>query len=79
MATQKKQKRHLEPNLFMARLAEQAERYQDMFEYISKALMDRQNPAHFTQEERNMLSIAFKNLISPKRSTWRHIMASKEM
>ena len=41
MATQKKQKRNLEPNLFMARLAEQAERYQDMFEYISKALMER--------------------------------------
>ncbi len=48
MATQKKQKKSLEPNLFMARLAEKAERYQDMFEFISKALEERTNPAHFT-------------------------------
>ena len=74
----KKSKRSLEPNLFMARLAEQSERYTDMFGYLSEALIARTDPAHFTQEERNMLSIAFKNLISPKRSTWRHIMASKE-
>ena len=73
-----KSKRSLEPNLFMARLAEQSERYTDMFGYLSEALIARQDPAHFTQEERNMLSVAFKNLISPKRSTWRHIMASKE-
>ena len=50
-----------------------------MFDFITQALIERTDPAHFTQEERNMLSIAFKNLISPKRSTWRHIMASKEM
>lgn len=60
----------------MARLAEQAERYQDMFDYLTIVVKNRimdENEAHFTRDERNLLSHAFKNMIVPKRYTWRHL------
>lgn len=60
----------MEPELFMARLAEQAERYDDMFDFLRPVLMTRE---HFTPEERSMLSVAFKNLVTPRRTTWRTI------
>ena len=60
----------MEPELFMARLAEQAERYDDMFEFLKPVLMNRE---HFTSEERSMLSAAFKTLVTPRRTTWRTI------
>jgi hypothetical protein len=60
----------MEPELFMARLAEQAERYDDMFAFLRPVLMRR---SHFTPEERSMLSVAFKNLVTPRRTTWRTI------
>jgi len=45
----------LEPEMFMARLAEQAERYQDMFDFLSNIVKTRTDPVHFTQDERNLL------------------------
>ena len=62
----------MEPELFMARLAEQAERFQDVFNFLTPILQKRD---HFTNEERQMLSVAFKNLITPRRTTWRTIVA----
>lgn len=57
--------------MFMAKLAEQAERYPDMFKYLSNVLVKRSDPTHFTVDERNLVSVAFKNLITPKRQAWR--------
>jgi len=71
----KKQKRSLEPQLFMARLAEQADRFPDMFNFLEEAVKNRVDPPHFTIEERNLLSHSFKNLITPKRQTWRHLVS----
>ena len=71
--TKNKKKTLLEPDMLMARLAEQAERYQDMFDFLSNVVANRTDPAHFTQDERNLLSHAFKNLITPKRQTWRNL------
>ena len=65
----------MEPELFMARLAEQAERYEDMFAYLQPVLQKRD---HFTPEERQMLSVAFKNLVTPRRTTWRTIVAIEQ-
>ncbi len=62
----------VETSLFMAKVAEQGERYDDMFTFLSTYLKSK---SHFTSEERNMLSVAFKNLVTPKRTTWRTIMA----
>ena len=63
----KKKKRSVEPDMFMARLAEQAERYPDMFAYLSEVLKNRKDPPHFTHDERNLISHTFKNLITPRR------------
>ena len=62
----------VDSSLFMAKVAEQGERYDDMFDFLKSYLKKK---SHFTPEERNMLSIAFKNLVTPKRTTWRTITA----
>ena len=65
----------MEPELFMARLAEQAERYEDAFGFLTPILQKRD---HFTPEERSMLSVAFKNLVTPRRTSWRTIAACEQ-
>lgn len=47
-----------------------------MFDYLAQVVRNRiidENEAHFTRDERNLLSHAFKNMIVPKRYTWRHL------
>jgi len=60
----------VDPNLFMIKLAEQADRFEDMLEFLKPFLKSKD---HFTPDERNMLSVAFKNLVTPKRTTWRQL------
>jgi len=53
-----------------AKLAEQAERYDDMAEYMKKVTeMD----SELSNEERNLLSVAYKNVVGARRSSWRVI------
>ncbi len=61
--------------VFMALLAEQAERYEEMLEWMtSRALQC----VVLTQEERNLLSVAGKNAAGSKRASAR-ILASLEV
>ena len=65
-----------EDKVYMSKLAEQAERYDEMLEYMkSVATYD----TELTVEERNLLSVAYKNVIGARRSAWRIIssVASK--
>ena len=62
-----------EENIFMARVAEQAERFEDMVEYL-KPVLDNKGSG-LSSDERNLLSVAFKSLISSKRTAWRTIAA----
>ena len=62
-----------EENIFMARVAEQAERFEDMVDYL-KPVLDNKG-ANLNGDERNLLSVAFKSLISSKRTAWRTISA----
>ncbi|XP_021364785.1 14-3-3 protein epsilon-like isoform X1 [Mizuhopecten yessoensis] len=56
--------------VYRSKLAEQAERYEDMVEWMQKvAEMDQE----MTVEERNLLSVAYKNVIGTKRASWRII------
>ncbi|KAL6011983.1 Growth-regulating factor 12 [Asimina triloba] len=58
----------------MAKLAEQAERYDEMVESMKKvAKLD----LELTVEERNLLSVGYKNVIGARRASWR-IMSSIE-
>ncbi|KAK4049772.1 hypothetical protein OIO90_005353 [Microbotryomycetes sp. JL221] len=52
----------------MAKLAEQAERYDEMVQQMKKiASMD----SELSIEERNLLSVAYKNVIGARRASWR--------
>merc|ERR1711974_340590 len=55
-------------NVSMAQLADQAERYEDMVEYMKKVA---QGDKELSVEERNLLSVAYKNVIGSRRSSWR--------
>ena len=55
-----------EDNVYKAKLAEQAERYEDKVEAMEMvAKLD----VELTMEERNLLSVAYKNLESPWRTS----------
>jgi len=61
-----------EENVFMARLAEQAERYEDMIHYMTSVA---KMGAELNLEERNLLSVAFKNAVGARRQAWRQVTA----
>ena len=63
-------------NLFLARVAEQAERFEDMVGYLG-AVLDVKG-GDVTADERNLISVAFKNLISSKRAACRTIAAIEQ-
>lgn len=55
----------------MAKLAEQAERYDDMVEYIKLVA----GMGELSPEERNLLSVAYKNMVGSRRLAWREVSA----
>ena len=63
-----------------ARLAEQAERYEDMTEYMEKLveIVGTTTNQHLNTEERNLLSVAFKNVVGSRRSSWRVISSIEQ-
>jgi len=64
-----------EENVYMAKLAEQAERYDEMVEAMKKvACLD----VELTVEERNLLSVAYKNVIGARRASWRIISSIEQ-
>jgi 14-3-3 protein epsilon len=65
-STDKKYSR--EEYVYLAKLYERAERFDDMVKWINEFV--RLDP-HLTQEERNILSAGYKNIISGKRASWR--------
>ncbi|KAF9624174.1 hypothetical protein IFM89_008112, partial [Coptis chinensis] len=70
MSTEKER----ETLVYTAKLAEQAERYDEMVECTKKiAKLD----LELTVEERNLLSVGYKNVIGARRASWR-IMSSIE-
>lgn len=64
-----------EDNVYRAKLAEQAERYDEMVEEMKKiADLD----TELTVEERNLLSVAYKNVIGARRASWRIISSIEQ-
>jgi len=58
-----------------AKLAEQAERYDDMASSM-KAVTE--TGQELTNEERNLLSVAYKNVVGARRSSWRVISSIEQ-
>ena len=66
-----------EENVYMAKLAEQAERYEEMVEFREKVTKAVDNE-ELTMEERNLLSVAYKNVIGARRASWRIISSIEQ-
>ncbi|KAH3762867.1 14-3-3 protein [Pelomyxa schiedti] len=62
-------------SVYMAKLAEQAERYDEMVDAMKKvASLD----TELTVEERNLLSVAYKNVVGSRRASWRVISSIEQ-
>jgi len=60
-------------DVYMAKLAEQAERYDEMVEYMQNVPAKKSNNEDLTLEERNLLSVAYKNVVGARRASLRII------
>lgn len=75
MAAEKTLPPAYESCLHGAQIAETADRYEDMAEYLVKAIAEYDN--QLDKEGRNQFSVAFKNIIGSRRQQWRSINQKK--
>lgn len=64
-----------EEQIQRAKLAEQAERYDDMAAAMKKVT---ESGVELSNEERNLLSVAYKNVVGARRSSWRVISSIEQ-
>jgi len=62
-------------NVYFAKLAEQAERYDEMADYMEKV---GSAGDELSVEERNLLSVAYKNAVGSRRAAWRIITSVEQ-
>jgi len=60
----------------MARLAENAERFEDMIMFMRERVKNHSDS--LSTEERNLMSVAYKNVIGARRASWRQFNYEKE-
>ena len=66
---------HRETLVYQAKLAEQAERYDEMVQFMKEvALLDQE----LGVDDRNLLSVAYKNAVGHRRASWRVISSIEE-
>jgi len=63
--------------VYKAKLAEQAERYEDMVDAM-KSVVESKEGKDLSNEERNLLSVAYKNVVGARRSAWRIISSLEQ-
>ncbi|OAQ98517.1 hypothetical protein LLEC1_02685 [Akanthomyces lecanii] len=61
--------------VYLAKLAEQAERYEEMVENMKIVASEDRD---LTVEERNLLSVAYKNVIGARRASWRIVTSIEQ-
>jgi len=67
----------MEEKIFLARVAEQAEKFDDMVSFLFEACAQKAGE-DFTIDERNLLSVGFKNQIGANRGAIRTIGAIEQ-
>lgn len=67
-----------EQYVYMAKLAEQAERYEEMVQYMENLVTGSTPVSELTVEERNLLSVAYKNVIGSLRAAWRIVSSIEQ-
>ena len=65
-----------EEQTLKAKLAQHAERYDDMVNSMKSVTEMRDE---LSKEERNLLSVAYKNVVGARRSAWRVIMEQQKV
>ena len=65
----------LHSKTFLARLCEQAERYDEMVTYMKEVA---QLGGELSVDERNLLSVAYKNVVGTRRASWRIISSIEQ-
>ncbi|KAF2645993.1 14-3-3-like protein [Massarina eburnea CBS 473.64] len=64
-----------ESKTFLARLCEQAERYDEMVTFMKEVA---KIGGELTVDERNLLSVAYKNVVGTRRASWRIISSIEQ-
>ncbi|KAF5749746.1 putative 14-3-3 protein [Tripterygium wilfordii] len=64
--------------VYLAKLAEQAERYEEMVQFMEKLVTAATPNSELTVEERNLLSVAYKNVIGSLRAAWRIVSSIEQ-
>ncbi|KEZ44629.1 hypothetical protein SAPIO_CDS3671 [Scedosporium apiospermum] len=64
-----------ESKTFLARLCEQAERYDEMVTYMKEVA---KLGSELSVDERNLLSVAYKNVVGTRRASWRIISSIEQ-
>nr|XP_029119328.1 14-3-3-like protein 16R isoform X2 [Elaeis guineensis] len=66
-----------EKNVYMAKLAEKAKRYEEMVEFMEKVAAAAEGK-ELTVEERNLLSVAYRKIINDHRDSWRIVSSTEQ-
>jgi len=61
--------------VFKAKLAEQTERYDEMMESMKVVVLKKKK---LSKEERNLLSVAYKNVVGSRRASWRGLTSIQD-
>jgi len=61
--------------VYMAKVSEQTERFEDMLSYMKHVV---QQGNELSVEERNLLSVAYKNSVGSRRTAWRALEAIEQ-
>jgi len=61
--------------IYMSKVSEQTERFEDMLSYMKKVAMLGQE---LSIEERNLLSVAYKNTVGSRRTAWRALSSIEQ-
>ena len=61
--------------IYMSKISEQTERFEDMLDYMKQVV--KQN-AELSIEERNLLSVAYKNSVGSRRTAWRALSSIEQ-
>ncbi|KAF6138851.1 hypothetical protein GIB67_018582 [Kingdonia uniflora] len=64
--------------VYLAKLAEQAERYEEMVSFLEKLVIGSSPIQELSIEERNLLSVAYKNVIGSLRAAWRIVSSIEQ-
>jgi len=65
-------------SLALAKLAEQAERYEEMVDNMKELIGMGFKADELDQEERNLISVGYKNMMSVRRTSWRTVQSYEE-